>query len=229
MRELFLLRRQKNAILEAIQQAGLNPLDFEWREPISEYNAELIVSELHMKHLPGGPYYFFQFDYKSGKPFSRFSPGEDHMEESRVADSWSTRLSHVKTWLSSLKQEVESPDLWARLEEYTPDETFIGSAEISNAPFSHSDAENVIKSLDEMRAQIEENFKLQGDQLAFVSRQIDYLKDAAKRQGRKDWIHTSIGVIVTIATGLALSPEKAKLLWDLVRSCFASVLPLPAP
>jgi len=126
-------------------------------------------------------------------------------------------------------KEQEVPDLWEQLQKYAQQETFIGTAEISNTPFTFPEVENIISSLDRLNVQIENNFNLQGEQLAFVKREIEYLKEATKRQGRKDWMHTSIGVIVSIAMGLALSPEKAKLLWELVKSCFVGILQLPVP
>jgi hypothetical protein len=151
------------------------------------------------------------------------------MTEELDSNGWAEQRTHVVNWLMNLKREVQTPDLWEQLKEYAPHETFIGTAEISNAPFSYPEVENIIGSLDKLQTQIEKNFNLQGEQLSFVKREIDYLKDAAKRQGRKDWMHTAIGVIITIAVGLALSPEKTKLLWDLLKSCFVGLLQLPAP
>jgi hypothetical protein len=227
MKDYLVLTSQKNDTLECIREAGLNPLSFEWGEAKTNYPLEDYTVSI-LRHL--GSDFYFKFDRAlEGHYMPRFFPGQDRsFEVSESKKKWNDVLDDLAGRLSCLKREF-APDLWGQLKDFAPDETFIGTAEISNAPFSDSEAENVIKSLDKLQAQIEENFKLQGDQLAFVSRQIEYLKDAAKRQGRKDWVHTSIGVIVTIATFLALSPEKAKLLWDLIRSCFAPILPLPAP
>jgi hypothetical protein len=233
MKDYLLLRTQKNELLECVKEAGLNHKNFEWGEDITEVGSEYkpvgtypvsIVRYLHTD-------FYFKFDRD---PFDKFfcisHPRTRELTEtsSSYAYKWEGALIRFKEWLSRLKEQ-EVPDLWEQLKEYAPDETFIGTAEISNAPFSYSEAENIIGSLDKLQTQIEENFNLRGQQLAFVKRQIDYLKDAAKRQGRKDWMHTSIGVIVTIAMDLALSPEKTKLLWDLLKSCFAGLLQLPAP
>jgi hypothetical protein len=226
MEEFLLLTSQKNDIFKCIQDAGLNPLSFEWSETKTNFSlAEFTVSIL--KHA--GSDFYFKFDRtEDGHFYCRFSPAYDRsFEISKVKAKWNDILDDFRRWLSCLKREFV-PDVWEQLKDYTPQETFIGTAEISNVPFSSSEAENIIGWLDKLQAQIEKNFNLQGEQLAFVKRQVDYLKEGAKRQGRKDWIHTSIGVIVTIATGLALSPEKAKLLWNLVKSCLAVVLPLPA-
>lgn len=227
MREFLLHKTWKNDILKCIQEAGLTPLSFEWSEEPTETPGQgYLVSVLRHSETEA----YFKFDRDSTAAFScKFSPGGYRLVDiTESITSWDNVLAEVKKWVSNLKEELV-PDLWEQLKQYAPDETFMGKAEISNAPFSYSEAENIFASLDRFQSQVEENFNLQGEQLAFVKRQIDYLKDAAKRQGRKDWIHTFIGVIVTIATDLALSPEKAKILWDLVRSRFSAVLPLPAP
>lgn len=224
----LLLKSQKNEIFAAITEIGLNPLQFEWRREAVEniYLQRYDISCIYYR--PAN--FYFKFDYDDeGVRLSVFRPGEQRMKQSKQAENWNQQLNDVKKWLAFVKREVEIPDLWEQLKGYAPQETFIGTAEISNAPFSSSEAENIIASLDKLQAQIEKNFNLQEEQHVFVERQFDYLKDAVKRLGRKDWIHTSIGVMVGIAVNLALSPEKAKLLWDLVRSCFAHILPLPAP
>jgi len=224
---LLLRKSWKNDIFECVQQVGLNPLSFEWVEENTEFpDCNWAVSVL--RHPETG--YYFKFDRIRDESFAcKFCPGSVKLEEKTGSTTnWDSMKGEVKRWLSYVKKEIAT-DLWEQLKEYTPQETFIGTAEISNAPFSYSEAENIIGSLDKLQAQIEKNFNLHGDQLAFVKREIDYLKDAAKRQGRKDWMHTSIGVIMTIAVGLALSPEKTKLLWDLLKSCFGGILQLSAP
>ena len=224
----LLLKSQKNEALAAIKRFRLNPIQFRWEIEGSTHRSDWYV---HCIYYEGSRFYF-KFDYENnprGLRLSEFSPGEDRIKQFEPAGDWDKQLGDLIKWLGYLKREVNAPDPWEQLGEYSPGETFIGTTEISNVPFSYSEAENIIGSLDKLAAQIQKNFNLQGEQLSFVKREIDYLKDAAKRQGRKDWMHTSIGVMVGIAVNLALSPEKAKLLWDMVRSCFAHILPLPAP
>jgi hypothetical protein len=229
MNEFLLRRAWKNDIFECIQQAGLSPLSFEWSEEQTEYDSALNYSVSVIKHKNSN--FYFKFDRADDGAFvCKFSPGEVEfvVELGDAYYEWDEVRNEFTEWLSRVKKETV-PDLWEQIKDYAPDETFIRTDEISNAPFSYSEAENIIGSLDKLQAQIEKNFNLQGEQLAFIKREINYLKDAAKRQGKKDWVHTSIGVIVTIAMGLALSPEKTKLLWDLLKSCFAGLLQLPAP
>lgn len=228
MQEFLLRKSWKNDVFKSIQEANLNPLSFEWGEEQTEWDPDTGYSVSVIKYK--GTDFYFKFDRADDGRFDcKFFPGRLGVpEESGLWDEWNKILPYLKMWFSYVKKET-GPDLWEQLKEYAPDETFIGTGKISNAPFSYSEAENIIGSLDKLQSQIEKNFDLQADQLAFVKREIEYLKEAAKRQGRKDWMHTAIGVIITIAAGLALSPEKTKLLWDLLKSCFAGLLQLPAP
>jgi hypothetical protein len=228
VQEYLLLRSQKNEVFKCVQEAGLSPLDFEWGEEGTEYAGRYDYPVSYLEHL--GSHFWFKFDRTfSGDYICRYSPGNLKLQEHCDPKAyWTVALQDFVRWLSYLKREI-APDLWEQLKEYAPDETFIGTAEISNAPFSYPEVENIIESVDRLRAQIEKNFDLRPDQLTFVKREFEYLKEAAKSQGRKAWMHTAIGVIMTIAVGLALSPEKTKLLWALLKSCFGGILQLPAP
>jgi len=229
MKDYLLLRTQKNKIFECVQEAGLNPLNFEWVEENTECNEKIIYHVSIVRYLHTDFYFKFdrdQFEYFYCK--SHPSTRDLTVMLSYHKLDWQTALFTFKEWLSRLKEQ-EVPDLWEQVKEYAPDVAFIGTAEIPNTPFSYSEAENIIETVDRARAQIERNFDLRPDQLTFIKREFEYLKEAAKSQGRKAWRHTFIGVIVTIVMGLALSPEKTKLLWDLLKSCFAGLLQLPTP
>ena len=231
IRDYLLLTTQKNTILECIRDAGLVPLNFELVEENTEHahQGEKVFLVSVFRYLNSDFYFKFERDtfdkyYYKSHPSIRYI---DDALKSKKYD-WEYALSHFREWLSRLKEQ-EVPDLWEQLKTYTPDEVDMGKGEIPNVKFSYIEVENIIQSLDKLEIQIEKNFSLQGDQSTFISKQIDYLKEAAKRQGRKDWMHTSIGVMITIAMGLALSPDKTKILWDLVKVCFSMILPLPAP
>lgn len=229
MKEFLLQRFQKNDVFKCIQVAGLSPLNFEWGEEQTECGPDLNYSVSLLKYKSSD--FYFKFDRTDvGMFVCKVSPGALQLVEELgdIYHEWDEVLEEFGEWLYRLEKEI-APDFWEQLKEYAPDETFVGTAEISNAPFSNSEAENIIASLDKLQAQIEENFSLQGDQLAYVKKQMEYLKDGAKRLGRKDWINILISVIVNIGITLALDPQKAKLLWGLVKSCFASLLTLPAP
>jgi len=217
----------KNELLDCVQEAGLSPLDFRWEEESSDqpnYNYKVSV----LSHCTSK--FYFKFDRsKTGGFIVKFSPGKYQLEgrEGGIRN-WAEAVVWFSNWLTYLKGEI-APDLWQQLQEYSPNESLVDTERISNTPFTYLEVERILSGLDRIQDEIESGFSLQEEELAFVERQIEYLKDGAKRQGRKDWVHTSIGVVATIAVGLALSPEKTKLLWQFFRSCVAGLLQLPAP
>jgi len=151
------------------------------------------------------------------------------MTEELQSSSWAEQRTHLVKWLTNLKREVQTPDLWEQLKQYSLQDAVVDTTRGSNAPLSSIEKDRVVRALDEFQAKITQSLDLNTNQIAFVTKQMQYLKEGAKKHGRIDWINISIGVMANIAVMLALEPEKAKLLWDLVRSCFAGILSLPPP
>ena len=58
---------------------------------------------------------------------------------------------------------------------------------------------------------------------------LTHLVAAAKRQGRRDWLHTCIGVIVTIATAVGLAPNEVRAIWAIVKTSLSGIVPLIGP
>lgn len=227
MSKFSLRKYQKDDTFNLVQKHGLNPLKFRWGTGTAAVGGKRNRVPV-LRYI--GTDFYFQFDRNvPGNLAVTYCPSpKSWVVGPVVTGRWDVVLSRFDEWLSSLQKEM-TPDLWEQLKEYTPSEAVLDTSDMSNAPFSHLEAERVATTLEKLQKEIEKSFGLQGEQLDFVKKQLDYLKDGAKRQGRKDWVHTSIGVVVGIAVNLALSPDKAKVLWDLVRSCFAGILQLPAP
>ena len=54
--------------------------------------------------------------------------------------------------------------------------------------------------------------------------QLKYLSESSKRQGRKDWFHTAIGVLFTIIIGLSLAPDQARELLRFATSVLKQII-----
>ncbi len=61
-------------------------------------------------------------------------------------------------------------------------------------------------------------------QIDLINLKMDYLINAAKRQGRIDWLHTCVGVIVTLSTSLALAPEQTKAIWAILKEALIGIV-----
>jgi hypothetical protein len=226
MSEYMLLRSQRNTVLALIKQYEVDPFNFSWSEVESKYTSErslsVEVSRLSYKDTE----FYFQFDFLRGEHYAIFSPGEQTLVEEQYPEKWSFQLNYVKNWLMYLKREIEKPDLWAELAKYQlpPGEQL--STEMGNEPFTAQQFDQIAEGLRKVRAYLEAEFDFNEQQQRLIGEKLDYLLAAAKRQGRKDWLHTSIGVIFTLATALAFSPEQAKTIWNILKVALSGIIQL---
>lgn len=220
MNQLILLKSQKNEILELIKEVGLDPFNFEWSVVSSSMTHELQVSRID--YVVSG--FFYTFDIHKGNHYAIYSPGKEMLLGKQYPGSWEYQRQYVRNWLSYLRREIDQPNLWAEILKYQlPPGSELGP-DISNEPFAAYQVEKILSGLNQVRAYLEEQGLASEEQKRFVNERLNYLADAAKRQGRKDWIYTCIGVLVTIATALALAPEQAKTLWYLIRDAIAGII-----
>lgn len=223
MYEHKLLISQRNAVLEAIKEHGLDPFNFRWATNESVNAAKTIVPILKY----GDGEYYFQFDVKNKKQYALFSPGYSSLNMEIYSVSWEQQFIYVEDWLSNIKREIVQPDLWQELEKYRVAEEQGLLSDIENDSFTAKQTEQIQIGLLKVRSYLETFTKDNAEKHQFVSKQLDYLVEASKRQGKKDWLHTSIGVIVTLTTALTLAPEEAKNIWDILKAAVAGILQLP--
>ena len=227
--KLLLLKTQKNEIFEILQEEGLEPADFNWSEEESIHSADLIVSRLTYRDTD----FYYQFDFfgKDRYHTCEYSPGGEKKVQTAEPVDWHTQLRIAKIWASCLKKEIDAPDLWQELEKYqaTFSLALPTKFKLLNEPIPAYEVEQIVKALDALKQEIKEQFKLTKEESEFVTRKLDYLADAAKRQGRLDWVHTCIGVLITIAMGLSMAPTEASKLWLLVKELLGKFMHLIGP
>jgi len=222
MEEYKLLKTQKNEVFEFIESTNLETANFSWTNVESSNHSNLLVPRLNHRDTR----FYFQFDLggKRGshfgveeKHYCEFSPGKFVPISRQFPGSWNGQLGHFVQWLGYLKREIEAPDLWAEMEKYKTTVSIALPEQLLNEPISANEAEKISEQLFSLADKIEKQFELTNEQNQFVRSKLNYLAEAAKRQRSMDWAHTLIGVSVTIAMGLALAPDQAKELWELMR------------
>jgi len=223
MYEYRLLKSQRNQVLGIIKSLGMDPFNFNWNDTESMHSSDVKVPLLEY----GDGEFYFQFDLLNEKKYSAFSPGKNGIGETEYPGDWDHQLRDVAKWLGFLKKEIDQPDLWSEMEKYRIEEDREVLSHVINEPFSANQAEQIQIGLLKVRSYLEQFTKKNEEQTTFVNEQLDYLVDAAKRQGKRDWLHTSIGVIMTITTALALAPEEAKNIWELLKNTLGGILQLP--
>lgn len=223
MSNFNLLKSQKNQLLEAIKSVDLDPFNFVWSNDESIHD-DIVIPVL--KYGDGS--FYFKFDTDGiDEHYAIYTPGSDLVEEESSTRTWVEQLSCFKQWLQNLKREIEEPDLWAELQKYKIQGESGSFTDLANEPFTAYEAEQINIALIEVRSYLNKFVKGDAQKENFVEEKINYLIDAAKRQGRRDWLHTSIGVIVTITTALVLAPEEANNIWNVLKTALGSIFQLP--
>ncbi len=223
-----LLKTQRNEVFKILQDAGLEVADFSWVDVLAIRSKGGTVSCLNYKE--GRLHFKFDYDFLQDFWICEFSPGEEvPVEKVRKIDSLEDMFGYVCMWAESLKEEIDAPDLWGEIQKYQPIFSLAPREQIVNEPIPAYEAEEISKALNKLTAKVTKHFQLSQEQGELVRFKLDYLSDAVKRQGRLDWVHTCIGVFITIAMGLAMAPEQAKELWTLFKEAMGHFVHLVAP
>lgn len=226
-----LLKTQKNEVFLMLEATDLEPADFSWTSVESKLHSKLLVPRLNYRDTR----FYFQFDLggKRGSSFGdeekhycEFSPGNSVPIVHHFPGSWIGQMGRVVQWLGNLKKQIEAPDFWAEMEKYKVSFSLVLSEPILNEPIPAGEAEKIIEKLSLLADKIEEQFELTNEQNQFVRGKLKYLADAVKRQKSVDFVYNVIGVSVTIAIGLTLAPERAKELWELMKSLMSGFIHL---
>jgi hypothetical protein len=217
-KDATLTKVQKNEVFRRVSGASLRPEAFEWvTELMPEYEMgrktdDYSVSTL--RHRSTG--YFFTF----GQYRVRFSPGiktkvelEDHNLE------WNRKFQLLAVWLRVVKEEDEAPDLWAAIESERA-LSDAASTSTNNEPFTPQERSEIAKGLEEVKQYLVEAKQMEARQADLVNGQLAYLRTAADRMGRKDWLNVAFSVFSGMVLFLSLPPEQAGALGRLTTALF---------
>jgi hypothetical protein len=210
MRDHYLLTTQKNAVLAVIRTHGLDPREFEWSTTttrVNDYGPGWVpLSVPHLTHAPSGSTFTFDFSEDRRVPVAIYSPADETPEEVYGVGTWTEMLMRVDMWVSNLKRQYTTPDLWAELERER--ELFAGRYEaVENTPFSTAEQLQIARQLDEVKAYLRQTYELTADQQRAIEVRLDYLVDAASRMHRLDWRNAFVGAFVGVLLEAAL-PER---------------------
>lgn len=224
-KEHLILKTQANKLFQTIKQLGLDPLEFEWRREKNIPEGTLIVSVL--VHKPTE--YYFHFGFLRGQEWCQRSPGPDRSVDERYGSAWDSQEAHAHEWLSCLKREIETPDLW---ESVSQEKALVEAASaegLSNTPFIEAEQQDISAKLDEIQQFLLAAHQFEESQKEFVRSRLDYLKDAAERMGRKDWLNLTTGTLLGIVVQTGLNSDAARELFrlagNLLQSLFAGGMP----
>jgi hypothetical protein len=103
----LLQKWHRNNIFEAIQAAGLEPREFDLNDS---------GTEVRIKHKSSGS--CLTVRRESGYYVGRSVVGDGHVWPYGPC-GWQTLMPRLSRWLEEVKQDFETPDLWAELQRET--------------------------------------------------------------------------------------------------------------
>jgi hypothetical protein len=191
-----LRKTERNEVLHAIREIGLEPSEFAWKDMIGAWNSQAIKALLH----PATGSYFL-FDGGEGPQsqpiyYCVFFPGQGVPVTEKKVENWTVQLAVFRDWLIRVKEEAETPDLWAAI----ADQRHLSEAAVSeesNAPFTQQENEHLRAALLEIQEYVVAVTDAPEESRHFIEKRIQYLGDATDRLGRKDWLNLALGGIVS--------------------------------
>lgn len=246
----IVLRIYKNALLQAIREAGFDPKDF---KPTNDYIRGRLPGSsrdtVMLEHLPalsiayhgGDDLYFMvrsdgedahKFDYAYTKftpTYPRIPPHPEQFLPGRFVP-FDQVLPPFQKWLREhVAQAVEDdshPDLWAQLSSQTTVATDFASGRVDDSEFTSEERVQIQIALREFRLLVVKTFAPGEEELQVINERLDYLTRAVDRLNRFDWRGVAISTVLGIGTALSLDTEKGRLLWGLFQQAMATVVHL---
>lgn len=205
-----LLNSQRIVTLTIIRNGGLNPLEFEWTNTLTDNN-NLISA---VSHKP--TQFAFIFNTDLGAFIGLRTPGDGRRIDSKEFTSWNGLLAYFSEWISLLKREIEAPDMWNMLSTGMIDLELEPSTIEQNSTFTPEEQKAITTRLTEIRAYIQTTYSPTEHQLNIINRKLDLLICETKKQGRETWKYMAIGIIANVITALSITPEQGQMLWHYI-------------
>jgi hypothetical protein len=190
------MKWQRNQIFKAIQAVGLNPIEFA---------LDSAAAETTIKHKRSAS--CFTIGSGHGHYDTDYVIGDGPNWPLRVY-SWQTVIPRISRWLEDVKRDLETPDLWAELQRDA--QLLLGATsdlDTENTPFTPDEQNKITTQLHDLAERARHKYSLSVAQLRDLNAKLDYLVNATRRFGRKDWLMVCAGVFLTLIVEAALPQE----------------------
>lgn len=171
---------------------------------VDEGEHNRLVSRLDYMHEKQT--YFFLFA-GSGSPmnivyFPDANLGEAVLESVR----WPDVIQHVRSWGETIARELTARDLWSEIE--SEGERLIRRVALDvgdSRQFSPAEVEEILEATRIFHQTLLARYELSPEIAEEIKSRLEQLAGAAEEQSRTVWLHTTVGVMVSIA--LAVTPQ----------------------
>lgn len=167
---------------------------------------------------------YFIFDNAAGRFYSKWSPGRETLRQAENSSGWQVQSKLCAQWLSFLKRETESPDLWDAISDEARILESAASSDTSNAPFTAGEKAYILGGLTEVKQYLLTAHRVDPE---LVESRLNYLIESSERLGKKDWLNLLLSVLVSIVINAALPPEATRELFRFVGTALRQILNTP--
>lgn len=216
-----LTKWMKNHLLQAITMARLNTSFFKLID--HEYNLGRTTYRCSGLKMVNSEYFCLIYWSPDDKYSLLYCPHKNKRVHRTPWKPWPEIYDYFKDWVSYLQLELELPDLWAELERASPHENLPELSDTLEAHYTYDQVEQLTVLLNRAKKEITERFDLQPDQTEYLSIQIDYLVDQAKKQPIRNWRNILIGTLVSTAINLSIPQDSLPIFWSIVRNALESI------
>ena len=140
--------------------------------------------------------------------------------------NWETLIQQVNIWAKNLSVEVAEPDLWAELSHMRSGFSFDAGGIDSNEPVTAREAREIKLKLGDLQQKITQEYASSEEVSDIINEKFIYLTDCIERQGKKDWVHTLIGVLASLAIAIGVSAANSDSYWKLIKDTLGTPIKL---
>jgi hypothetical protein len=185
-------------IFKAIQAVGLDP---------NEFDLEDLDDGVRIKHKRSASYFIVRSEI--GYYVGQYLVGDGVVWPTNPT-SWQTLMPRISRWLEEVKQDLDTPDLWAELKREAQLLGADSSVVTENTAFTVDEQREVARRLKELGEYVSDMHSLSKTQRQVLEEKLDYLIDASARLGRKDWLIIFMGTILSFVLTATFAPESAR-------------------
>lgn len=208
-----LLKSQKNDVYDAIEAWGLSPASFEI--VVDPDYTKIVVKNSDFEFI------FLEDDY--GDHAARYSPGKDkYFEEGRYGGGWDAQLQNIHSWVENVSRELDEPDKWLELHKQIENAGF-EDIKYGDTKFSYQEYEILDEKITKLKAELSK-LDIVEEKIEVINAKLDHLLEVAKKMSKSDWKDLFVGSIISLVMQLSIDKSTGRLVYDLVKNLFSSML-----
>jgi hypothetical protein len=193
---VLLEKFQRNAFFREIEAGGLDPNECDLTEG---------AAEVRISHKQSGSYFLVADD--ALRYTGSYVVGTSTFLRPYVVFTWPKLTGMLRRWAREVKDDIDTPDLWAELQRERESFTDARYQTVENTPFTPNEREEITKQLQEIREYAKNTYSLSIEQMSRLEERLDDAEEATRRIGRKDWRLLFLGAMLTLIVAGLVPPE----------------------